>query len=574
MPDKSQKPRIGMKKKWLGRVPTRTSLAVSFLIVLFGIGSIAFETIDSGYFFKINKSLEILGRVYKEVSVNYVDEVDPEKLMESGIDGLLGTLDPYTNFISETEGDEVELITTGEYGGIGVTVGVRDGYITILSLMDGYSAQKVGLQVGDRIVGVEGKPVIGTKPEALRSMTRGEVGSEVRLRIQREGEEDTLLFTLIREQIHVKNVSYSCLIDSEIGYIKLDHFSRNAGNEMRLAIQDLGLKGQIKGLVLDLRDNPGGLLDAAVEVVEKFVPKGSPIVSTKGRKGDSEKKYSSVEEPMLPRTPLVVLVNHNSASASEIVTGAIQDLDRGVILGTRTFGKGLVQTITPLPYNNQLKITTAKYYTPSGRCIQEIDYFHRDNAGGVTMTADSLKHEFRTTGGRRVYERGGINPDTIIESPEASAINKELLRKLMYFKFATTYVAQHKNTSDFFRNDQTLLDKFKDFLTKQNFTFQDDGEKKLQEFQDVTEKAKYGEEVRRVIEELKKQVASEKINAYQKNLTEIRRELLMEIAGRYGGEGGRSAVRVQYDVQLKVAQYVLADAVCYERLLKTKDHGR
>src|SRR5579862_285369 len=344
-----------MKRWFLG---TRRRWTLGALAAVIGVSAfiVGFKPADTDYFFQLNKSIDIFGRVYKEVSLNYVDQVDPQKFMESGIDGLLGSLDPYTNFIDESEGDEIELITTGMYGGIGVTIGVRDGFITVISCMDGYSAAKQGLLPGDRILEIDGKSLTGMKPEDVRSLTRGEPGSEMHVKIDREDEKEPLNFTLTREEIELKNVTYSDFIDSGIGYIKLERFSRGAGNEVRLAIQDLKLRGTMKGIVLDLRDNPGGLLEAAVEIVSKFVPKGSLIVSTKGRKPDSEKKYYSMEDPLVPDVPLIVIVNRNSASASEIVAGAIQDLDRGVILGTRSFGKGLVQTVVPLSYNTQLKI--------------------------------------------------------------------------------------------------------------------------------------------------------------------------------------------------------------------------
>jgi carboxyl-terminal processing protease len=561
-------------KQWIGKKKTSLSIGAFIVVVALSLLVVAFKPADSDYFFKINKSMDILGHVYKEVSINYVDEVDPDKFMESGIDGLLGTLDPYTNFINEAEGDEVELITTGAYGGIGVTIGVRDGYITIISTMEGYSAQKQGILPGDRIIEIEGKNVVGSKPESIRPMTRGEAGTVVHLKVQREGEKEPIEFTLVREQVQVKNVSYAELIDKDIAYIKLDHFSRSAGNEVRMAIQDMKLKGPINGVILDLRDNPGGLLEAAVEVVEKFVPKGSLIVSTKGRKPESERKYSSNEDPLLPNTPMIVLTNHGSASASEIVAGAIQDLDRGVILGTRSFGKGLVQTITPLPYNTQLKITTAKYYTPSGRCIQEIDYSHRDTSGAFAIMADSLRHEYKTITGRPVYERGGITPDSIVELPEISTYDRELQRKLMYFKFATNYVAQHKDAPTSLETDSTLLTQFQEFLGKQQFTYREDAETKLQEFKEIADKQQYGLSVRTEIEHLQRELDNQKLNAFRNHLSEVRRGLNTELASRYHGEHGRIAVNLKEDIQVNVAGRILSDSRQYDRLLKLREHGK
>lgn len=548
---------------------SRKKVLTGLLLLCAVIAVVGFTLADSEYFFKVNKSIDIFGRVYKEITLNYVDEVDPEKFMESGIDGLLGTLDPYTNFINEHEGDEVELITTGKYGGIGVTIGQRDGYITILTLMDGYSAQRQGLQPGDRILEIDGTVMSGLKPDGVRSLTRGEPGTEVRLKIEREGEKAPLEFVLVREQIQLKNISYADFIGDGVAYVHIERFSRSAGDELRLAIKDLKLKGDIKSVILDLRDNPGGLLDEAVDVVEKFAAKGSLVVSTRGRKPDSEKKYFATEEPMLPDVPLIVLVNRNSASASEIVAGAIQDLDRGVILGTRSFGKGLVQTISPLSYNTQLKITTAKYYTPSGRCIQEIDYMHKNNEGVFAITPDSLRAKFKTLKGRVEYERGGIAPDTVVNEPELSAIHKELLRKSMYFKYASRYASAHKEQPAAIDAAQLAKD-FQTYLDEQKFTYQDDGEAKLKELSEVADKSKYSPAVKEIIDHLKAQLENEKTKGIDRNKDEVLRALTMEITSRYRGERGRIEASLAGDVQLQTAKALLSNKKEYERRLASR----
>lgn len=527
---------------------------------------VGFRIADSDYFFKVNKSIDIFGRVYKEVTLNYVDEVDPEKFMESGIDGLLGTLDPYTNFISESEGDEVELITTGKYGGIGVTIGLRDGNITVITLMEGYSAQRQGIQPGDRILAIDGKSVVGSKPEAVRSMTRGEPGTEVHLKVDREGEPKPLEFVLVREEIQLHNVSYSGYVGDGIGYIRLERFSRGAGDELRLAIKELKLKGPVKGLILDLRDNPGGLLDVAVDVVEKFALKGSLVVSTRGRKPESERKFFVTEEPMLPDVPLALLVNRNSASASEIVAGAIQDLDRGIILGTRTFGKGLVQTITPLSYNSQLKITTAKYYTPSGRCIQEIDYMHKNKDGVFAVTPDSLRRVFKTTKGRKEFESGGIQPDTAVSETERSDVYNELLRKSIFFKFATGFASNQKEAPSSLAGD-SLFEQFKQFLSAQKFTFQDEGERKLGELADAARKLHYSPGVIDELDKLGKDLDREKSKGLERDREGVVTALKVEIMSRFKGERGRIEASIPADAQLQAARRLLTDARQYERLL-------
>ncbi len=545
------------------------------IILTAGIGLLAgvfigFKSSDNDYFFKINKSIDIFGKVYKEVALNYVDEVEPDKFMESGIDGLLSTLDPYTNYLNEESGGEVELMTSGKYGGIGVTIGVRDGYITILSLIEGYSAQRQGLQPGDRILEIEGKSAIGIKPDAVRGMTRGEPGTVVHLKIEREDEKAPLSFVLVREEIQLKNITFADYLGNGVGYVHLERFSRGAADELRLAIKDLKLRGTLKGLIFDLRDNPGGLLDEAVDIVEKFVPKGSLVVSTRGRKPESERKYFAAEEPMLADVPLIVLVNHNSASASEIVAGAMQDLDRGVILGARTFGKGLVQTIVPLVYDTQLKMTTAKYYTPSGRCIQEIDYSHKNLDGVFSTMPDSARREFKTTTGRTVYELGGIRPDSTVEETKYNAFYNELLRKSVFFKFATRYVTQHNDTSQVLQSDEQLSKNFEQFLKEQQFSYQDEGEKKLVELKEVADKSKYSATVLEEINRLKVQIQEEKKHDFERDKTTLLREIKTEIMGRYKGTQGKIAASLEGDQTVEVAKRVLQNEKVYNKLLGIK----
>ncbi len=525
---------------------------------------------DPDYFLKVNKSIDVFGRVFKEVTLNYVEEIDPERLMHSGVDGMLDGLDPYTTFIGEGEGDEIELLTTGKYGGIGVMIGARDGYITVTSLMDGYSAQRQGILVGDRIVEIDGTSLIGSKPEKVRNLTRGEPGTIVHVKIEREGEPGVLEFSLVREEVQLKNLSYSEFVGDGIGYVRLDRFSRGAGDELRLAIKELKLKGELKGLILDLRENPGGLLESAVDVVSKFVSRGSLIVNTRGRKLDSERRYISQEEPMLQSEPLVLLVNRNSASASEIVAGAIQDLDRGIVLGMRTFGKGLVQTVTPLVYGAQLKMTTAKYYTPSGRCIQEIDYMHKNKDGVFTATPDSMRREFQTARGRKVFELGGISPDSVVESPETSTLHQELQRKSMFFKFATNFTAQHKDSLSMAVEDDQLMEDFKKFVNERLFTYQDKGETLLKDLREMGVKANYSVAMMEEIDRLSVQMKEEKETAYDRYKSEILRAIRIEMAARLGGEKGRIRASLPGDVQVQAALNILNSPKRYDHVLAGK----
>jgi carboxyl-terminal processing protease len=521
---------------------------------------------DDDFLLKINRSIDIFGRVYKEVTANYVDDIDPEKFMNAGIDGMLGTLDPYTNYIDKEDGDEVDLLTNGKYGGVGVTIGARDGAVRVISVMDGYSAQRQGVLPGDRFISIGGTEVANLKPEEIRNLTRGEPGSEVKVVIEREGEARHLEFVLIREEIQIHNVTYSGVIENGIGYIRLERFSRRAGDEVRQAIRELKLDGNLKGMILDLRGNPGGLLDAAVEVVSKFVSRGSLIVSTRGRRAEAERKYNSTEEPVSQSTPLIVLTDRNSASASEIVAGSLQDLDRALIVGTRSFGKGLVQTIVPLNYGAQLKITTARYYIPSGRSIQEIDYMHRDKNGIFLVTPDSLKRIFKTANGRKVYELGGLTPDSVVEREDLGPMVRELQRKSLFFKFANRYINEHKSDS-LISVTPEILSAFKGYLEKEKFDFQEEADKRIKDLQEIAERGHYSNEVFTELKTLAATLDREKVRGFERYGEHIREELHVELMARVKSEKGRIATSLKYDKQVQTAVGMLKDLKHFSQML-------
>ena len=522
---------------------------------------------DGDYFLQVNKSIDVFGRVYKEITANYVDEISPEKFMQAGLEAMLGSLDPYTVYIDREDGDEVELLTSGKYGGVGVTIGYRDGSIQIITVMDGYSAQRQGILPGDKILEVDGVSMAGKKPDEVRNLTRGTPGTEVKLLIEREGETEPLLFVLIREEIRLKNVTYSRFVDQGIGYLRLERFTRKAGEEVRQAIKDLRAQGELAGLILDARGNPGGLLDAAVDVVSKFVPKGSLIVSTKGRRPDADKDYRSTEEPIAPGLPLVVLTDRGSASASEIVSGALQDLDRALIVGERTFGKGLVQTILPLNYGAQLKVTTARYYVPSGRSIQEIDYHNRDGDGVFTVFADSLRKEFKTAGGRKVYEHGGISPDSTVQVADEGPMIEAIKRKSLFFRFVNRYVGQHKGELPT-EITEAILDDFRAFLREQKFDFEEKSESKIKELRKAAEDQHYGQSVLEDLDRLSKNLALEKERAFERYEDHIRHYLGVEFSARLQGEQGRIEASLKNDVQLKTGIGLLKDREAYEKKIK------
>ncbi|HEX9007591.1 MAG TPA: S41 family peptidase [Bacteroidota bacterium] len=534
-------------------------------IVLIGGGFAV--TADNDLYLKIDRGITLFGRVYKEITANYVDEVDPEKFMEAGIDGMLGTLDPYTVYISKEEGDEVDLLTSGKYGGIGVTIGIRDGALKVINVMDGYSAQRQGIVPGDVLQEIDGVPVSNKKAEDVRNLTRGEPGTEVKVKILREGQEKPLTFTLLREEIQLHNVTYADYVSPGIGYIKLERFSRRAGEEVRQALKELKVKGELKGLVLDLRGNPGGLLDAAVDVAGKFLPKGSLVVTTRGREAESEKKYFSTDEPVIASVPMVVLTDRGSASASEIVAGALQDMDRAVIVGTRTFGKGLVQTILPLNYGAQLKITTARYYTPSGRCIQEIDYQHRDKNGVFAVTPDSLRKQFKTVKGRVVYERGGVAPDSLVNDTDEGPMVHELIRRALFFKFANQYAAKHAGDR-FTRVTSGMLADFRTFLAGQQFDFSEEAETKIKDLHKVAVQDHYGKEVMADLDNMVALITREKQRAFDRYSDHITDELNQELASRYKGEKGRIEASLEDDPQLNAGVGLLKNKTVYQRKLE------
>lgn len=559
--------RMGIFKREL-RLTGRTLILLAMLVAGSGFFVGFLGTGNDEILLNVNKWIGVFGKVYKDVAINYVDEVDPEKFMHAGIDGMLKTLDPYTVYLGERETDEMELVTTGKYAGVGITIGMRDGFITVINPMEGYSAARQGIQSGDRIVEIDGKSLKSASPEDVRILVRGVPGSTLKMKIEREGEPGPLEFVLVREEIPVRNVTFSGFAGEGVGYIRLERFSRTAGEDVRASIKELQAKGAVKGIVLDLRDNPGGLLDIAVDVVSKFVPESTMIVSTKGRRNDSERKYYSTETPMLADVPMAVLVDRGSASASEIVAGAIQDLDRGILVGTRSFGKGLVQTITRITENSSLKITSGRYYTPSGRSIQEIDYFHRTKDGVVTIKPDSLRKEFRTSHNRLVRDGGGIVPDSTVPEEPSGKLMDELARKAMFFKFANRLASEKRTLPGDFEITNDVLRDFEAFLKQNDFKYEEDAETKVKELREVAQKARYGPSFSEGIDRISKAVEAEKARAFERYDKEIRRELRQEVINRLKGEKASIEASLKDDTQLQVAVALVRNKTAYQNLLK------
>ncbi len=521
----------------------------------------------SDTYFEISKNIDLFGKVYKEISFNYVDSINPEEFMRSGIRGMLGSLDPYTIFIDENKQDDINLITNGKYGGVGISIGVRGDEVTVVEVLDGYSAQKQGIRIGDVLIEANNVKITPENVEDISSLVKGEPGSSVEVKVVRNSDQDTIKFNLIREEVIVKNLTFAGFYpeNSKNVYLKLSNFSRSAGDEVRNALKELKSKKEIKSVVLDLRGNPGGLLDVAVDIVDKFIDKGKLIVSTKGREETSEKSYFAVQEPMVGKAKLIVLINGGSASASEIVTGAIQDHDRGVVLGTKSFGKGLVQTITPLSYNTSLKITTAKYYTPSGRCIQKIDYSKDNN---VISNVDSItKSSFMTDNKRSVYSAGGITPDTTVNFDIEGGITQELLAKGLTFKFADYYY-YHNQKADFNSlKDSELLNELQKYLVQEKFTYKSDAEKEVEKLLADAKSNKFDKSISESLTKVKNQlenIGNKEIGIYE---DEVLREIKAELASRYLGTEGKVEELLTTDPQFQTALKVLNNDKLYNKLL-------
>jgi carboxyl-terminal processing protease len=544
----------------------RTTLPVFVLALALGLSAGFFMPRDDD-FFVLKKNFTIFGELYEELATGYVDDLDAEQLMRTGIDAMLQTLDPYTVFIDEADNEDIDIITRGRYGGVGLTVGQRGGKTVVLQPVEGASAFEQGVRTGDIITHIADTPTEGLSSDEIRDLLRGDPGTTVELTIEREGEREPLDFRLTRSEVQLKNVTYSGYLENEgIGYVKLERFARDAASEVEQAVTELQEAGDLRGLVLDLRGNPGGLLEAAVDISGLFLPENSVIVSTRGRLAESERVYRSHSAPIAPEVPLIVLVDGGSASASEIVAGAIQDHDRGVIVGERTFGKGLVQIIRGLPYHTSLKMTTAKYYTPSGRCIQAVEY-SRDTAGGHAVeVADSLRRMYTTVGGRPVYDGKGIEPDVEAGFGAVSELEEALIRQAAFFLYANQYAATHAAEDDRFAVSDADLLAFHDWVDAQDITYRTRAEQALDALADDLDGAGY-DETADEIDELRQEVAAEKEEDFERHAPRLKERLRREILARYLGESAQIEASFRDDFQLGRATELLTDGAAYRDVL-------
>lgn len=523
--------------------------------------------------FKVVKNLDLFFSVFRELKLFYVDDIDPDKVVKEGINGMLEELDPYTEFMTEEEAKDFDAATTGEYGGIGSLVRKSGDYTEISEVYKGFPADNAGLIAGDLILEIDGISIKGKNVEDASSLLKGPKGTTLKLRIAKVKTKDTVDLKLTREKIHISGIVYQHTYPNGVGYIRLSTFSQGCSKDFRKAFLELKEAGGMNSLIIDLRGNGGGLLDDAVKIVGLFVPKGTEVVRSKGRIAEFDYVYKTEEEPLDTEIPIAVLVNSGSASSSEIVAGAIQDLDRGIIVGTRTFGKGLVQAVRPLSYNAKIKITTAKYYTPSGRCVQAHNFSKRNEDGSVSFIPDSLKTKYYTKVGRSVYDGGGVLPD-VQDSIEAySNIAVSLLIRGLISDYSVKYHCEHDKAAApevFTLSDAEYAD-FVNFLEGKDYDYQTRSESLLKQLKTAVEKEKYDEVVAKEIAILQEKLTHDKKKDLEIFKPELKRLIEEEIAVRYYYQEGRVRSLLKDDSQLEKAVETLLAPDKYRRLLSVNN---
>jgi len=519
-------------------------------------------------YFEIAKNLDIFATLFKEVNSYYVDDVEPQKLVRIGIDNMLSSLDPYTDYIPEDEYEAFHISTSGQYGGIGALIGIVNKKTVITHPYKNYPAYNAGIKVGDQLISVDGKLVQTDQTSDVSLLLKGKPKTEVEVKVRRYGQKDDLTFKIKREKISIANVAYFGMVEPDMGYIKLDDFTTGASREVSDALVTLKQKGA-KKLIFDLRDNPGGLLYEAVNIVSLFIPTGQEVVSMKGKVEEWNKTYRSLNTPVDTEIPVVLLVSEGSASASEIVAGALQDYDRAVLIGKKTFGKGLVQTTRSLLYGTQLKITTAKYYIPSGRCIQEMDYTHRKADGTVLKIADSMRVAFKTKSGRKVFDGGGLDPDINVNDEYLGAITVALLNRGLIFEYASKYCAENPvkpNLANFTITDK-VYDNFVEWVKQQKFSYNATLEKNTEQLIRAAKREKSFPELEGQLTALKAKVTANKASDFVRFKNEISDVLGQQIAFHYELTDGQAEASLGKDKEVAEARRILNDTTAYKKIL-------
>jgi len=520
--------------------------------------------------FQLSKNLEIYFSVIRNLNQHYVDGINPDKLIKKSIDAMLEDLDPYTTFIPEDEVSDLQFITTGKYGGIGSSIRMKGEYVMIAEPYENTPACKAGLKAGDLIVAIDGVSTKDKNSSDVSSLLKGTPGPDLEITVKRHGKENNLKFIVTRQEIAIPTIQYYDMLTDSIGYINLSGFKSNSINEFIDAYNQLKKNDNFSSLVIDLRGNLGGLLNQSVEIANLFIDKDELIVYTKGRDEDSMKEYKTISKPLDTKIPIVFLTSRSSASASEILAGSFQDLDRGVIVGQRTFGKGLVQKTMPMSYNTILKVTSAKYYIPSGRCVQAIDFSHRNDDGSVGLIPDSLISEFKTRNGRIVKDGGGVTPDIVVTPEYLSKLSVELLRQDIIFDYVTEFCAENETipaTADFNISDSEY-EKFVAFAKKKDFSFETETEKEIEKVIEIAKKEKYYEKSKEIFDKLKGKFSAEVFQDFYTFKEEISQMLKQEIVTRYYYRAGLIEASVSEDKTVHEAIRLLRNPQEYKKILK------
>lgn len=526
-------------------------------LVLLAFLSVAAMAQEKQNNFEIAKSLDIYNSILRELNLNYVDEINPGELNEAAINAMLQGLDPYTVFIPESNIEDARFMTTGEYGGIGALIQFDGEYTRISDPYEGWPAQKAGITAGDVILEVNGVDCHKKTTAQVSELLKGQPGTEVTLKLKRYGSDKPVVKTLKREKVKIDDIPYYTVFDNGVAYLSLSGFTRDAGANVKAKLLEMKKDHELKGFILDLRGNGGGLLNEAVDIVNLFIAKDKPVVSMKGKTTASCHQYSTNNPSVDEKIPLAILVDGSSASASEIVAGSIQDYDRGVIIGTRTFGKGLVQNILPLSYNTQMKVTVAKYYIPSGRCIQEIDYSHKKDS--TMVKTDTLGKPFTTMAGRTVYEGHGITPDVKVERDPYATVTAYLYGKNMIFDYANKYYNEHPTIAPAkeFKIDEATYQDFMEFVKSHDFSYTTGCEMEMKKLKEAMEIEGCDKQVADIVKSLEKALEAEKANDLQNNRDDIEELLRSEIVGRYYYQKGRIEAALQNDPDLDRAFEIL-----------------
>lgn len=514
--------------------------------------------------FEISKNLEIFSNVYKELNTWYVDELDPNQLMRTGIDAMLASLDPYTNYFSESQIESYRYQTEGRYDGVGASIEIIDDLPTIVQPLEDSPAMQAGLRAGDQIIEVNGSPTRGRTADEVDQIVRGVPGTELKLKVRHPGTDTVEDITLIRGEVQVPNVPYAGYVSDGVGYIALTTFTREAGRNVANALRDLKTENpDIRGIILDLRNNGGGLLREAVNVCNVFLPKNEMIVSTRGKVLERDNSYETTQEPVDTQIPVVILINENSASASEIVSGAIQDMDRGVLLGQRSYGKGLVQNTRDVGYNARIKMTTSKYYIPSGRCIQSVEYAN----GEPKHISDDQRAEFKTRKGRPVLDGGGIKPDVEIAKADPAELIEELQKQHLIFKYVTGYCLNRESIPPIEQFSFEAYDEFLQFLKKQNFAYTSKAEMSIQTLKEELETMDASSEAQAQLKKLESDILEDKAKQYTIHKDKLIDLIEQEIAGRYYFQEGTTKQRLKKDPELQEAIELLNSSRRYKEIL-------